>query len=280
MSTAPRAACIVGYPVKQSRSPKLHGYWIRTYGIAGDYRAEEIAPENFDAFFTNLSAHGYVGCNITMPHKDRAFALSAPDARAMAVGAANTIWLDGGTLRSTNTDVEGFIGGLDARAPGWDRRTRRAVVLGAGGTGRAIVCGFLERGIKEIHVVNRSRDKADALSERFGSAVSSAGWQDLPKLLAGAGLLANSTSLGMDGKDPMPPLDLSVMRRDAVVGDAIYVPLETKLIAAARAQSFQTMDGLDMLMHQAVRGFELWFGRRPEVTQELRDLLVADLLTS
>ena len=153
-------------------------------------------------------------------------------------------------------------------------------MLGAGGAGRAIVCGFLERGIREVHVVNRSQNKAEQVSAQFGFGVTSADWNDLPRLLRGAGLLANSTSLGMAGKEPMPPLDLSVMRPDAVVGDAIYVPLETPLLAAARAQGFAITDGLDMLMHQAVRGFELWFGRRPEVTRELRDLLVADLLAS
>lgn len=280
MIKAPRAACIIGSPVTQSRSPMLHGYWLKTHGIAGAYRAEDVAPENFKRFLTDLAARGYVGCNVTMPHKEQACALSEPDSRARAVGAANTIWLDNGRLRSTNTDVEGFIAGLDVRAPGWDKRHDSAIVLGAGGTGRAVICGFLERGIRTIHVVNRSIDKAEALSGSFGSGVLSASWDDLPRLLGGAALLANTTSLGMVGKEAMPTLDLSVMRPNAVVGDAIYVPLETKLLAAARVQGFQTMDGLDMLMHQAVRGFELWFGRRPQVTQELRDLLVADLLQS
>lgn len=278
MSSKTRRACVIGWPAKQSRSPKLHGYWIKRYGIDGDYVIEEQPPEKFDEFFLNLAAHGYVGCNITMPHKDRAFALSKPDARASAVGAANCIWIAEDTLNATNTDVEGFVGGLDQRAPGWDKRTDSAIVLGAGGAGRAVVCGFVERGIKSIHVVNRSKDKAEAMTARFGSSVHAASWEDLPRLLKGAGLLANTTSLGMTGKDTMPPIDLSVMRRDAIVGDAIYIPLVTPLLAAAKAQGFATMDGLDMLLHQAVRGFELWFGRRPEVTQELRDLLVADIL--
>ncbi len=273
-----RRACIIGWPAKQSRSPKLHGYWLKHYGIDGDYGVEEQPPEKFDDFFLNLAAHGYVGCNVTMPHKDRAFALSTPDARAALVGAANTIWLDQGTLRATNTDVEGFVGGLDARAPGWDKRAQTAIVLGAGGAGRAVVCGFVERGINMIHVVNRTADKAAALRERFGSSVHAAAWRDLPRLLADADVLANTTSMGMAGKDALPMIDLSVMRRGAVVGDAIYVPLVTPLLAAAKAQGFATMDGLDMLLHQAVRGFELWFGRRPEVTQALRDMLVADIL--
>lgn len=278
MTRKTRRACVIGWPAKQSRSPKLHGYWIKRYGIDGDYVIEEQPPEKFDEFFLNLGANGYVGCNITMPHKDRAFALAKPDARAKAVGAANCIWIADGVLNATNTDVEGFASGLDQRAPGWDKRADTAIVLGAGGAGRAVVCGFVERGIKTIHVVNRSKDKAEAMTARFGSSVHAATWEELPRLLNGAGLLANTTSLGMTGKDVMPPVDLSVMRRDAVVGDAIYVPLVTPLQAAAKAQGFATMDGLDMLLHQAVRGFELWFGKRPEVTQELRDLLVADIL--
>ncbi len=275
-----RRACIIGWPAKQSRSPKLHGYWIKRYGIDGEYRVEEHPPETFDDVFRGLAAQGYVGCNVTMPHKDRAFALSQPDARATAVGAANTIWLEDGTLYSTNTDVEGFVGGLDARAPGWTTRTKTAIVLGAGGAGRAVVCGFVERGIRDIHVVNRSPDKAEAMRARFGSSVHAATWEDLPRLLNGADLLANTTSLGMSDKDVMPPLTLSLMQRRAIVADAIYVPLVTPLLSAAGAQGLVTMDGLDMLMHQAVRGFELWFGKRPDVTQELRDLLVADILAA
>ena len=277
MKPAIRAACIVGYPVRQSRSPKLHGYWIKKYRIDGDYRMEEVRPGDFPGFIGNLAGNGYVGANITMPHKDAAFALSEPDARARAVGAANTLWLDGDVLRSTNTDVEGFIGGLDERAPGWEKRNDTAIVLGAGGAGRAIGQGFIERGMKSIHVVNRSRGKADDLERRFGSAVHAAGWEDLPRLLKGARLLANGTSLGMVGKDALS-IDLTPMGADAIVGDVVSIPLETPLLRAARARGFLTTNGLDMLLHQAVRGFELWFGVRPEVTEEQRQMLVADIL--
>lgn len=272
-----KMSCVVGWPARQSRSPMLHGYWIRKYGIDGDYRVEERSPEEFEAFITHLADHGYVGANITMPHKDAAFALSQPDERARMVGAANTLYLDAGVLRSTNTDVEGFTGALDASAPGWDRRNDTAVVLGAGGAGRAIVYGLVERGIKTIHVVNRTAEKAQAMRDRFGASVHPAGWDDVPRLLAGAGLLANTTSLGMQGKDPLV-IDLSPMRADAVVSDAIYVPLQTELLKQAAARGFATSNGLDMLLYQAVRGFQLWFGVRPEVTQELRDILIADLL--
>lgn len=274
---ATKRACVMGYPVKHSRSPMLHGYWIRKYGLEAEYRREEVAPDQFEAFVTNLERNGYVGGNVTMPHKDAAFRLSIPDARARAVGAANTLWLDNGTLRSTNTDVEGFIAALDAASPGWDRRTQRAVVLGAGGAGRAVVCGFVERGIPEVHIVNRDRSKVDAMRTQFGPAIHPASWSDLPRLLDGADLLANTTSLGMAGKEQLA-IDLTPLADHAVVGEVVYVPLVTPLLAAAKARGLATSDGLDMLLHQAVRGFELWFGVRPEVTPELRALLVADIL--
>jgi shikimate dehydrogenase len=269
----------MGWPARHSRSPMLHGYWIKRYGIDGDYRVAEVPPEEFPAFLKSLGQKGYVGGNVTMPHKDAAFALSEPDERARAVGAANTLWLDDGRLRSTNTDVEGFIGALDANAPGWDRMTDTAVVLGAGGASRAVICGLIERGMKTIHVVNRTLAKAEASRERFGPAVHPATWEDVPRLLAGAKLLVNATSLGMKGQ-PELKIDLAPMAKDAVVCDIIYVPLPTKLLEDARRRGFRTSDGLDMLLYQAVRGFNLWFGITPEVTQELREMLAADIMRS
>lgn len=276
MSTSSRAACIIGWPVRQSRSPKLHGYWLKSLGIDGAYRAEERRPEEFAAFVTNLAAHGYVGANVTMPHKDAAYALSDADACARAVGAANTLWLDGDRLCSTNTDVDGFVAALDERAPGWASRGGNAVVLGAGGAGRAVVYGLLMRGVRAITVVNRTRDKADDLCARFGSDVSAADWQDLPRLLTGASLLVNGTSLGMTGKEPLT-LDIAPMPAGAIVVDVVNVPLVTPLLAAATARGFVTSNGLDMLMHQAVRGFQLWFGVRPRVTADLRAMLEDDI---
>ncbi|MBM3525955.1 MAG: shikimate dehydrogenase, partial [Alphaproteobacteria bacterium] len=269
--------CVIGFPAKHSRSPKLHGYWIRKYGIDGDYRAEEIPPEGFADFVIHLAARGYVGANVTLPHKEKAFELSQPDARAKAVGASNTLWLDEGVLRSTNTDVEGFIGALDACAPGWDKRGGDAVVLGAGGAGRAVVYGLIERGLKRIHVVNRTYERAVAFKDRFGPSILPTRWQDLPKVLAGASLLANSTSLGMKGQ-PELAIDLSPMAAGSVVSDIVYIPLKTALLQQAEARGFATSNGLDMLLYQAVRGFQLWFGVKPEVTKELRDMLVADIL--
>ena len=279
MSEATRVACVMGWPAKQSRSPKLHGYWIKRYNIDGDYRVAEIPPEDFPAFVQSLAKNGFVGGNVTMPHKDVAFALSEPDERARAVGAANTLWLDNGKLRATNTDVEGFIGALDVNAPGWDRSTDTAVVLGAGGASRAVICGLIERGMKTIHVVNRTAAKAAAAKERFGSAVHPATWDDVPRLLSGAKLLINACSLGMKGQ-PELKIDLSPMAKDAVVADIVYVPLKTKLLEAAQQRGFKTSDGLDMLLYQAVRGFTLWFGKKPEVTKELREMLAADVMKS
>jgi shikimate dehydrogenase len=269
----------MGWPAKQSRSPKLHGYWIKRYNIDGDYRVAEIPPEEFPAFVQSLAKNGYVGGNVTMPHKDVAFALSEPDERARAVGAANTLWLDNGKLRATNTDVEGFIGALDVNAPGWDRSTDTAVVLGAGGASRAVICGLIERGLKTIHVVNRTAAKAAAARDRFGSAVHPATWNDVPRLLNGTKLLINACSLGMKGQ-PELKIGLSPMAKYAVVADIVYVPLRTKLLEAAQQRGFKTSDGLDMLLHQAVRGFTLWFGKKPEVTKELREMLAADVMKS
>ena len=271
-----RAACLIGWPAKHSRSPKLHGWWLQHYGIDGAYRAEEISPEDFPAFIRSLAANGYAGANVTLPHKEMALALSEPDARAKAVGAANTLWLDNGRLLSTNTDVEGFILALDASAPGWDRRSISAVVLGAGGAGRAIVYGLIERGISTIHVVNRTFERAREFREMYGPSVHPAPWEDLPRLLAGATLLVNTTSLGMKGYAELD-IDLVPMASGAVVADIVYVPLKTRLLEAAERRGFATSNGLDMLLHQAVRGFELWFGVRPRVAAEQRAMLVADI---
>ncbi len=284
MAEGVRAACVIGWPIKHSRSPLIHGYWIKLHKLAAEYRQEAIAPEVVADFFAHLSERGYVGCNVTLPHKEAALAASEPDDRARAVGAANTLWLAGGRLHSTNTDVEGFTANLDAAVPGWDRspiaapvEPGEAVVLGSGGSARAIVYGLIEREFRHIHVVNRTPERAQALRERFGPAVQPAHWGALPHLLSRAGLVVNTTSLGMTGQPPLA-IDLSPLAADAVVADLVYAPLETPLLAAARARGLRTADGLGMLLHQAVRGFSLWFGVRPEVTAELRAIIEADLV--
>jgi len=274
--TKPRAACLIGWPAAHSRSPLIHHYWLRTLGIEGGYNIEAVPPEGLAEFVLRLSAHGFVGANVTLPHKERALALSVPDARARAVGAANTLWYEGGELRSTNTDIEGFINNLDACARGWDK-IDDALVLGAGGSSRAVVFGLVERGIKRVHVANRTPERARALADQFGQTVHPIAWDTIDEVLTRAGLLVNTTSLGMHGQ-PALEIDVSLLPAQAIVADLVYVPLETPLLAAARARGLKTADGLGMLLQQAVRGFELWFGKRPEVTPELRALVEADLL--
>jgi shikimate dehydrogenase len=276
MSKGPKAVCVIAWPAGHSRSPLIHNYWIKQHKLDAEYRREAVPPDKFDAFVEDLRGNGYVGANITVPHKEAAMAASEPDDRARAVGAANTLWYDDDTLRSTNTDVEGFLANLDVAAPGWDRGLETAVVLGAGGGARAVVFALLQREVGRVYVINRTRERAQALKKKFGGRVHLAGWHETTGLLGGAGILVNTTTLGMVGQ---PPLEINLRcPASLVVADLVYAPLETGLLAAARARGLRTADGLGMLLHQAVRGFQLWFGVRPEVTPELRAMVEADLL--
>ena len=276
MSKEHKAVCVIAWPAGHSRSPLIHNYWIKQHNLNAEYRREAVPPDKFAAFVENLRGNGYIGANITVPHKEAALALSEPDDRARAVGAANTLWYDDDTLRSTNTDVEGFLAYLDVAAPGWDRGLETAVVLGAGGGARAVVFALLQREVGRVYVINRTRDRAQALKKKFGARVHLAGWNETTGLLGGAGILVNTTTLGMVGQ---PPLEINLRcPASLVVADLVYAPLETRLLASARARGLRTADGLGMLLHQAVRGFQLWFGVRPEVTPELRALVEADLL--
>jgi shikimate dehydrogenase len=271
-----KAACIIAWPAGHSRSPLIHNYWAKKYNLNAEYRREAVPPEKFVEFVSHLREHGYVGANCTVPHKQVAMTVSEPDERARAVGAANCLWYDGDKLRSTNTDVEGFLGNLDLAAPGWDRGLESAVVLGAGGGARAVVYGLITRDVKRIYVVNRTIERARELEKKFGSRVHAASWSETTGLLGGAGLLVNSTTLGMVGQ---PPLEINLRCQPSmVVADLVYAPLVTGLLASARERGLRTADGLGMLLHQAVRGFERWFGVKPEVTPELRALVEADLL--
>ena len=234
-----------------------------------------MPPEQFRAFVQSLQARGYVGANVTVPHKEAALAWSQPDDRARAVGAANTLWLDG-VLRSTNTDVEGFLDNLDAGAPGWDRGLRNAVVLGAGGAARAVVYALLQRGVADIVVINRTRERAEVLRERLGAGIRALPWDENKIALRDAALLVNTTTLGMHGQ-PELAIDVGRLPAHAIVTDLVYVPLITPLLRAAAARNLRTADGLGMLLHQAVGGFSRWFGKTPEVTTELRALVEADL---
>jgi len=276
MSKEHKAVCVIAWPAGHSRSPLIHNYWINQHKLEAEYRREAVPPDKFAAFVGNLRSNGYIGANITVPHKESALALSEPDDRARAVGAANTLWYDDDTLRSTNTDVEGFLANLDVAAPGWDRGLESAVVLGAGGGARAVVFALLQREVGRVYVINRTRDRAQALKKKFGARVHLAGWNETTGLLGGAGILVNTTTLGMVGQ---PPLEINLRcPASLVVADLVYAPLETGLLASARARGLRTADGLGMLLHQAVRGFQLWFGVRPEVTPELRAMVEADLL--
>jgi shikimate dehydrogenase len=271
-----KRACVIGWPVAHSRSPLIHNYWLKTYGIAGAYTKEAMRPEAVAGFLKSLAAHGFVGCNVTVPHKEAAFAAAdEKDASALAVSAANTLWLAGGKLHAANTDTYGFMTHLGRSAPGWNAKGPVAI-LGAGGAARAIVFGFLEAGVAEIRIFNRTRARAEALGEQFGPRVKVGDWAERETASRDASVLVNTTSIGMSGQGT---LDMDFARFDpaCVVADIVYVPLVTELLASARARGLRTVDGLGMLLHQAVPGFERWFGVRPEVTKELRALLVADI---
>ncbi|WP_192255272.1 shikimate dehydrogenase [Mesorhizobium silamurunense] len=271
-----KKAFVTGHPIAHSRSPRIHGYWLAKYGIDGSYRAIDVRPEDFAAFLKSLGENGYRGGNVTIPHKEAAFALvERRDEAAEAIGAVNTLWLEEGRLWGGNTDGLGFAGNLDDHAPGW-AANGPAVVLGAGGASRAVIHALKDRGVSDIRIVNRTLARAEELADRFGAGVSAHGAGAVGELLADAGLLINTTALGMHGNEGLVA-DPAGLPGHAIVTDIVYVPLETPLLAAARARGLKTVDGLGMLLHQAVPGFERWFGKRPEVTPELRRMIVADI---
>lgn len=272
--SAPRAF-VVGWPIAHSRSPMIHGYWLKQHALVGSYERIAVEPERIDTFLTGLGKSGLAGGNVTVPHKEAAFRLAERrDAAADKLQAVNTLWLEDGKLCATNTDAEGFIANLDASAPGWDQSAKSALVLGAGGAARAVIWSLADRGL-EVHVVNRSRARADDLAATF-KGVTAHDWSDRQKLLEKTDVLVNTTPLGMDGKDELD-LDLAPLSTDALVTDIVYAPLITPLLERAQARGNHIVDGLGMLLHQAVPGFERWFGVRPRVTPELRSLIVADL---
>ncbi|RWC23047.1 shikimate dehydrogenase [Mesorhizobium sp.] len=277
MAEATKKAFVTGHPVKHSRSPKIHGYWLAKHGIDGSYQAIDVAPQDFAVFVKTLQANNYRGGNVTIPHKEAAFALAERrDQAAEEIGAVNTLWFEDGVLCGGNTDAHGFAANLDDHAPGWAGKGP-AVVLGAGGASRAVIHALKERGVADIRIVNRTLARAMELRDRFGTGVSAHGMAASGELLADAGLLVNTTALGMHGNEGLSA-DPAMLPDHAIVTDIVYVPLETPLLAAARARNLKTVDGLGMLLHQAVPGFERWFGIRPRVTAELRTLIVADLV--
>ena len=265
-----RIAGVMGWPIAHSRSPLLHGHWLRTLGIDGAYVPLAVPPHLFETAFKALPSLGFRGCNVTLPHKERALALAdTADATARKIGAANTIVVgDDDTLKASNTDAFGFLENLNSMAPAWPHR-RPVLVLGAGGSSRAIIVALLDAGAREVRVANRTLKRAEALVENFGPAVTAVPWEDRATALDGAGLVVNTTQLGMTGQ---PPLDLPLDGLDveAVVYDLVYAPLETALLRRARQRGHITVDGLGMLLHQARPGFAAWFGIDPPVTDELR----------
>jgi shikimate dehydrogenase len=278
-------AFIVGHPIKHSRSPLIHGYWLKTHGIAGTYERIDIEPVNFGNFLKSFHENGFAGGNVTIPHKEAAFAgVGRRTERAERLGAVNTLWVENGLLWGDNTDVLGFMTHLDlSLGTGWEQDVDTALVLGAGGAARGIVAGLQDRPLKRILVANRTISKAQELVrhlERFSAVeLKALAWENLDRALPHSQLIINTTSLGMTGQPPLL-LDLTHAPGNAIVSDIVYVPLRTPLLAAAEAHGLRTIDGLGMLLHQAAPGFERWFGARPEVTPELRDLIVADLETA
>ena len=270
-------AAVIGWPVEHSRSPLIHGYWLDKYKIAGSYKKHAVAPEQLREFLKTLEANGLEGCNVTVPHKEAAFAIAdIKDVSALAVGAANTIWREGPLIACANTDTYGFMRHLELSAPQWSRNDGPVSILGAGGAARAIVAGFLQSGGRDILVFNRSRERAEVLARHFGPKVAVLDWEQRTPSSKSASVIVNTTSLGLNGEGS-PGIDFKEIGRACVVADIVYVPLETAFLKAARLHGLATVDGLGMLLHQAVPGFEKWFGRRPEVTADLRAKIVASI---
>ncbi|AZN70316.1 shikimate dehydrogenase [Georhizobium profundi] len=276
--TTPPAAFVVGHPIGHSRSPIIHGHWLKKHGIAGSYEALDVAQHDFSGFLDRLRSGeaGFVGGNVTMPHKEAAMrGADEIDPVAARLGAGNTLWRVDGRLHLTNTDGYGFLANLDQRAPGWDRG-ERAVVLGAGGASRAVIDALVERGFDRVDIVNRTVERAREIAGLFGPEAAAHGMEELSSLVRSADFFVNTSALGLDGSD-VPSIDFTSMRPGAVVTDIVYAPLMTPFLKEAKAQGLPIVDGLGMLLHQAVPGFERWFGLRPDVTEEVRDLVIADL---
>jgi shikimate dehydrogenase len=277
LSGKARIAGIFGWPIAHSRSPRLHGFWLERHGIDGAYVPLAVAPENFITAFRALPALGFRGVNITVPHKEAALAnCDEADALARRIGAVNTVVVDpAGRLIGSNSDAFGFTESL-RHSVRWEAKAGPAVVLGAGGAARAIVVALIDAGVPEVRLVNRTRRRADALAAEFGWRTTAVDWSARTEALAGAALLVNTTTLGMEGHDALE-LDLARLPATAVVTDIVYTPLETPLLRAAAARGNATVDGLGMLLYQALPGFEKWFGVRPAVDDALRRFVLDDL---
>ncbi len=269
-------AGVIGAPIAHSRSPQLHGYWLAKYGIRGHYVPLHVDSAKLEQVLRTLPDMGFVGANVTIPHKEHVLTLAdVVTDRAALIGAANTlIFRDDGTILADNTDGYGFIENLRQGAPDWRADAGPAAIIGAGGAARAVVSALIEVGCPEIRLTNRTKTRAEALRQEFGTKIEVVDWVKAGNMLDGATLVVNTSSLGMEGK-PEFRVPLDALSSDAVVTDLVYVPLETKLLSYARSIGCQTVDGLGMLLHQAVPGFERWFGIRPEVDADLRAAVLA-----
>ncbi len=270
-------ACVIGDPVEHSLSPIIHGYWLRQMGIAGRYEKVRATPDEFPSILEQLAANGYSGANITIPHKTAAAALvDQLHPSAYGMGAVNTIWYTDNRLIGANSDVTGFLAHLDGTVPKWRQTVSNALVIGAGGAARAIVAGLSNIDGISVSITNRTLENMVRLIGDLEANASIIDWHDRVEALPDVDLVVNTTSLGMAGQ-PSLDLDLTSASSTAIVSDIVYTPLETPLLAAARARDLRTVDGLGMLLHQAVLGFEKWFGQTPVVDQGLRDDVRAHL---
>ena len=268
-------AGVIGHPIAHSKSPKLHGYWLKEHGLEGHYVPIDVAPENLESVLRMMPKMGYVGANVTIPHKERALEIADQVTdRATLIGAANTlIFLEDGKILADNTDGYGFIQNLRNGAPDWDPTAGAAVVLGAGGAARAVLASLLDVGVPEILLSNRTRARAEQLRDDFGARIKVIEWVQAGNVMEDGATVVNTTSLGMTGK-PELRVPLDGLNADAVVTDLVYTPLMTNFLETAQAKGCTTVDGLGMLLHQAVPGFERWFGPRPEVTDDVRRVML------
>lgn len=268
-------AFVIGHPIAHSKSPKLHGYWLNALKIEGTYQAMDVSPENLVDFARSLELNGLIGGNATLPHKEHLLQICDElTETAKAIGAVNTIWLQNGKLFGDNTDKYGFLANLDQQNPGWDQHKSRAIMIGAGGAARAILMGLIERGYKEIYILNRTIERANELANAFMvhtkvQRLRAATLSDFNALAASADFVVNTSAVGMKGTK-FDALDVKKLPRHAIVTDIVYTPLITPLLADAEQAGLKIVDGIGMLLHQAVPGFEKWFGVRPEVTDALR----------
>ncbi|SCM69395.1 shikimate dehydrogenase [Donghicola eburneus] len=268
-------AGVIGNPVAHSLSPRLHGHWLQRYGITGHYVPLEVHPDDLVEALGAMGRMGFVGANVTIPHKETVLRLADQVTdRATLIGAANTLtFRPDGTIFADNTDGYGFIENLRQNATDWDPRSGPAAVIGAGGAARAVVVALLDAGVPEIRLTNRTRLRADQLKSEFGGRIVVYDWAHMNGMLNGATTLVNTTSMGMEGQPPLK-INLDELDPKALVTDIVYTPLITPLLALAQDYGYQTVDGLGMLLHQAVPGFQRWFGQRPEVDDELRNVVL------